>query len=332
MTQLQVYSNGLSLYYLISYFIKVAFIGCLLLFVFQKIQNQLKKYVDYINLLESKLREINETHDTLSRDFIVYKEENKNLINEFTHTIINCNEHMRLLEDNLCQINIDKKLNDKLIENTCNEFTHKIINCNERMCMLEDNLCQINIDKKLNDKLIENTCDEYRYMKSEISNIYSHINDKHILIGYKLDQEIIIPVFESSIAYNISTYCCNCFIVSQLKYLKNIKEINIMMVLDKMFIFDNIELNELYSIKGSHGWAPAILNFDRLIQEKYVNYLVVSQGMLSYSNGIMWLLRPEVSYKEKMYVKNGVKKLYNQLKADNIELTMPDELRDWVFK
>ena len=190
------------------------------------------------------------------------------------------------------------------------------------MRLLEDNLCQINIDKKLNDKLIENTCDEYRYMKSEISNIYSHINDKPILIGYQLNGGVIVPVFESSIAYNICIFCCNCFIVSQLKYLKNIKKINIMSVLDKMFIFDNIEVDELRSINGIERWHNERLNPKRFDKE---NYLVVSHG-------IMELLRPEVSYKEKIYFKNGIKKLYNQLKADNIELTMPDELKDWVFK
>jgi hypothetical protein len=292
MTQLQVYSNGLSLYYLTRYFIfvvvKETFIGCLLLFAFKKIQNQLKKCVDYINLLESKLREINETHDTLSRDFIVYKEENKNLINELTHTIINCNEHMRLLEEKLCQINIDKNLNDKLIENTSNEC---------------------------------------KYIKGEISNIYSHINDKPILIGYQLNAGMV-PVFESPIAYNITIFCCDCFIVSQLKYLKNIKEINIMSLSDKMFIFDNIELEELRSIGGIQGWNNERLNPNRFDKE---NYFVVTGAMICCSNGNMGINRPGVSYKEKMYFKNGIKKLYNQLKSYNIELTMPDELKDFVF-
>jgi hypothetical protein len=420
MTQLQVYSNKLSLYYLFSYWIFVAFkfvlVGCILLYIYQGIQNFIRKYNDKINLLEGNLREIREQYDILLSELFLSKEENKNKnknnekINDkinllegnlrktreqydiLSNELIvnkeenkNNNNKINLLEGNLSEINKkydillselflskeenkNKNKNNDFINDKINllegnlrktreqydilsnelivskeenkKFRNEIIDrFTQRFIRLQDNLAIIEIEKSEDYKLIENKITSFsNMMKREICQMNSLINNNYLLIGYKIvGLTPIIPVLECSSASNIFEGIidnrCDCFIVSQLKHFKNIKTIDIMKVVDKMFIFDRIDLNELYSNNERTGRKNNMLNLDRLTQENNPNYFVVCRGLFCYYNGNssngLALFREKHEYK--MYGKNGVKKLHDKLKEINIDLLMPDELRDFVF-
>jgi hypothetical protein len=83
-----------------------------------------------------------------------------------------------------------------------------------------------------------------------------NMRNSDIHIGYNIRKNgsyLVIPVFESPNATNIFNNGdpgYDCIIIRQLQFLRNITKINIMNVADNMFIFDNVELNELYSISG----------------------------------------------------------------------------------
>ena len=98
MSQLQVYSTNLSLYYLFSYktiiAIKVIFIGFILLCLLRKMQKQINIYIDNINLLECKLKEINKKYDMLHIEIT----ENNTITNELTSKITDCIENIYVLE------------------------------------------------------------------------------------------------------------------------------------------------------------------------------------------------------------------------------------------
>ena len=104
-----------------------------------------------------------------------------------------------------------------------------------------------------------------------------------------------------------------------------------MAFVDKMFVFNGIGLLELHLNHGKAGTNHSMLNCDRMAKENNPNYFVVIRGLFCYYNGGSSLALFRESYEIKMYVKNGVKKLNDKLKEINIDLLMPDELRDFVF-
>jgi hypothetical protein len=228
---------------------------------------------------------------------------------------------INLLEYKLNEIN--KKYDtiySEIVENKTitSELTCKITTCNEHIRDLEYNLYQLNNTISLNDKL----------MKSACSSLHSQISNNRVLIGYKMySHEIIVPVFESIDASNIfDRHVCDCFIVNQFKYFKNIKKINIMHATDKMFIFGNTELNKLV---GRHGQENSMLDVTKRVQENNPNYFVVWSEVFCYTgHGYCLFKQP---YNVQMYVKNRVKKLYEQLLEMDIELTMSNELRDYCL-
>ena len=301
MTQLQVYSNKLSFYYLFGYFVivavKIALVGVIFFYIFQQIQKRVKNFIDKFNLLEDNLREVNKKYDILLSELIVRKEEYKNLSN---------NQELRTLE---------------------------------LFSSLENKLIQMNENNNKNNELIELKFSESTaIMESELYKLNSQINNDYVLIGYKFIgmKNSVIPIVESVNTFTMfegSILVYDCFIVSQLKYFKNIKEINIMSVVDKMFLFNGIPLSELYLNNSGHsGQNNSMLNCERMAKENKPNYFVVIRGLFCYINGGSSLALFRESYEIKMYVKNGVKKLYNELKKININLTMPDDLWDFVFK
>jgi uncharacterized protein YoxC len=252
----------------------VIIIGFILLGLLQKIQKQIKIYIDTINLLEYKLNEINKKYDMIHT-------ENNTITSELTCKITTCSENIRDLENNLSQINNTIALNDKLIENAC-------------------------------------------------SRLHSQISYNRILIGYRMytneTHDFLVPVFETIDSSTIfDPNVCDWFIVNQFKYFKNIKQINLMSAIDKIFIFGNTELNKLSRRSGVDGMC----NVPRIVQENNPNYFVVWDGVFGYSSDGNNLFKNP--YYVQMYAKNNVKKLYEQLKEMDIELTMPDELRDYCL-
>ena len=117
MTQIQVYSNKLSFYYSLGYFVifsvKISFVGALFFYIFQQIQKRVKNFIDKFNLLEDKLREINKKYDILLSEFIDSKEEYKILSNiKELQTL----ELFSSLENKLLQMNENNNKNNELIE------------------------------------------------------------------------------------------------------------------------------------------------------------------------------------------------------------------------
>ena len=243
------------------------------------------------------MREINKKYDILLSELIVSKDENKNLSN---------NQELRTME-------LFSSLENKLIEmNENNDKDNELIEF----------------------KFAETTT----IMESELFKLKSQINNDYVILGYKFiynGDYLAIPIVESVntfIMFEREAVLYHCFIVSQLKYFKNIKKINIMSVVDKVFVFNGTDLNELYlNNSGYSGPNNSMLNCDRMVKENNPNYFVVYRCFFCYSNGGSSLNLFNQSYEIKMYIKNGVKKLYNELKKINIDLLMPDELRDFVF-
>jgi FtsZ-binding cell division protein ZapB len=228
---------------------------------------------------------------------------------------------INLLEYKLNEIN--KKYDTIYSENNTNtsELTCKITTCNEHIRDLENNLYEINNTIALNDKLIENAC----------SSLHSQISNNRILIGYRIysneTRDFLVPVFEpidSSTIFDPNV--CDWFIVNQLKYFKNIKKINLMTAVDKMFIFGNSELNKL---SERSGHEHRVSDVTRMVQENNPNYFVVWQDVFGYTGDGFCLFKQP--YNVQMYAKNRVKKLYEQLLEMDIKLTMPDELRDYCL-
>jgi len=306
MTQVQVYSNNLSLYYLFSKWLfvtfKFGFIGFILLYLFQQIQKHIKIYIDKINTLEGKLREINEKYYKLKRQFTLNIEENKKFSNEFSLQML---KRVRILED-------QHFINNELIQNKITESNNTI----------NSELCKLN---------------------SQINN--------YVLIGYKIlnGSNQIIPVIESSTASNIfkdtplvdGIPYCDCFIVNQLKYFKNIKEIDIMKVTNKMFIFNNVDLNDLFIGNSELQFLAEyyISNIQNMISDDNPNHIIFMSSLFTNhpGTGRLNLFHRYIDHNKpscdfNMYVKNGVRKLHDELKKFDIKLIMPDELRDFVFK
>jgi FtsZ-binding cell division protein ZapB len=211
----------------------------------------------------------------------------------------------------------------EIVENDTitSELTSKITTCNENIRDLENNLYEINDTITLNDEL----------MKSACSSLHSQISNNRILIGYRIysneTHDIFVPVFEPIDASTIfDPNTCDWFIVNQLKYFKNIKKINLMTAVNKMFIFGNPDLNKL---SGRSGHKHRIYDVTQMVQENNPNYFMVWQDVFCYTGDGFCLFKQP--YNVQMYAKNRVKKLYEQLLEMDIELTMPNELRDYCL-
>jgi len=243
------------------------------------------------------------------------------LLLKIKRQIKNYIDTINLLEYKLNEIN--KKYDTIYSENNTNtsELTCKITTCNEHIRDLEYNLYQVNNTIALNDKLIENAC----------SSLHSQISNNRILIGYRIysneTHDFLVPVFEPIDASTIFDQpVCDWFIVNQLKYFKNIKKINLMTAVNKMFIFGNPELNKL---SGRSSYEHSLYDVARMVQENNPNYFMVWQDVFCYTGDGFCLFKQP--YNVQMYAKNRVKKLYEQLLEMDIELTMPDELRDYCL-
>ena len=360
MTQIQSYSKNLSIHYIYTYWIfvyitlviKLTFIIGIVLFIYLKIQRQIKKYTDTINLFENKLTEITEKYNTLRSEFTIYKEETTNAMDELTYKIIQYKQHNQLLDntvhlitENYNILSSEFTIYKEETTNAMDEHTHKITQYKQHNQLLDNAVHQINIDKEfekeISETFIETTCAEINYIKTEIVNLYS-LNG--ILIGYNFVHRdtgpvVVVPVFVSptdTLFNHQKVLIVDCLIVSQLKFLKNVKKLDIAYIFDKMFIIDNIEMTELYSMSMKFSRCPTdsrgMCNCDRLVEENRTDYFVVLSLLLQYEGNSIALFKENVSYKSKMYVKNGIKNLYNKLNEVNIELIMPDELYDFVFK
>ena len=354
MTQIQSYSKNLSIHYIYTYWIfvyitlviKLTFIIGIVLFIYLKIQRQIKKYTDTINLFENKLTEITEKYNTLRSEFTIYKEKNVNIIDEVIYKVIqdNQNKHTEITEK-YNTLRSEFTIYKEETTNAMDELTYKIIQYKQHNQLLDNAVHQINIDKEfekeISETFIETTCAEINYIKTEIVNLYS-LNG--ILIGYNFVHRdtgpvVVVPVFVSptdTLFNHQKVLIVDCLIVSQLKFLKNVKKLDIAYIFDKMFIIDNIEMTELYSMSMKFSRCPTdsrgMCNCDRLVEENRTDYFVVLSLLLQYEGNSIALFKENVSYKSKMYVKNGIKNLYNKLNEVNIELIMPDELYDFVFK
>lgn len=221
--------------------------------------------------------------------------------------------------------NIQTQLND--VETRNEEFVISSIGQLETSLGMIENIARENVEK----------------MKCEINKLQLNICNSDIHIGYNImsSSGLVVPVFESpnttSIFNGLPHY--DCIIIRQLRFLQNITEINIMNVLNVMFIFDNVELNELYSHVINGG--PRVLNMSKILHDNNPNYVVLYKDLLSCKVGPMSLLNERKFYSAggvmdvdnavRAYMKNGIRKLYERLRDIHIELTMPSELREFVL-
>lgn len=341
-----------------------------LLYIIKQIHQCVKKYVDKVSLLENMMIEINKKYHLSCDEFIVYKATNEVLVNELTKTIcvlesrielryriaeeenadlkhntdvqIN-NIHLRCIkaEEELEAKNTDLDhcvaFNVNRLDLWCRKLEQEDVNSKEYYKIyttklekeLKDQALRIELLADENHKTDEIVC----VLNEEIS---SRIND-NILIGYKIKNDFITPLFESSSASNIfiNIPLFDFVFVKALQYFKNIKEIDIMGVTDKMFIFENIEFTELVTTLNNNNSNSRLtiqnmLDCNKLTKENNPTYFVVCRGLFSYIQGELCLFRE--SREVQMYVKNGVNKLYNKLKEMNIELKMPNQIYNFVFK
>ena len=184
-------------------------------------------------------------------------------------------------------------------------------------------------------------------MKCEINKLQLNICNSDIHIGYNIRKNgcnIVVPVFESPKTTNIfnnSDPGYDCIIIRQLRFLRNITKINIMNVGDIMFIFDNVELNELYSKAGKGHRVNRgnedyhMLNIPLIVKENNPKYFVLFRGLLGYNsnnNNRLVLFNEPHDVDLRAYMKNGIRELYERLRDIQIELTMPSELREFVLR
>ena len=312
--------------------IKIGFIGILLALLFQKIKNTIQLYIDKINLLENKLVRINENYKSLADNF-----------NQHTHL-----EDLMWVEINKSHDVLENKINetyDKLKSETNNSYDelkcdvkkHKQIITgleNELFQMnetLAETTCAISEINKTCTHLIEDIDIENKNIKSEISNLNSFITNNDVFIGYKpihksANNAIHLPLFASSNIdidsfYKIMSSGIELIVVNQLKFLKKITKIKLDHLINKVIIFDNIWFRELHN----EGFTQS----GTIIKENNPHYFVV-YGDFIITNGICsW--SPVASLEQKVYMKNGITKMFNTLKNINIELVIPDSL-DIDFK
>ena len=360
MTQLQVYSNNVSFYYIFGYGVFLAVcvgtIGWILLDVFHQIQTQVKHYVDSIACLENKIKEMEARYEVLCRESAETKDETMEHVVHLTQQIIcleeksakNVNRYMDSivgLENKIKEMDARHEkemiamyevLSRESVE-TKDEAMEHVGNLTQQIICLEENLTQLNTVNNRNKKIMDTELVE---RKTEIAQIYSRIEQNGVLIGYDFDTSvrILIPVIESATASILSGFSpystCHCYRVDQFKYLSNLTEINIMsMCMDfSMWVFDDIPLEVYLQWRNKAFMGNGLPDMDYVCKENDSRFFVLEREWMSYTNGVLIIRQPNIAYVHKMYFKNGVKQLHKQLKGMDIELKMPAELFDFVFR
>jgi len=360
MTQLQVYSNNVSFYYLFGYGVFLAVcvgtIGWILLDVFHQIQTWVNHYGDSIAGLENKIKEMEARYEVLCRESAKTKDETMEHVVYLTQQIIcleenfvkNVNRYMDSiagLETKIKEmearhekemIAMYEVLSRESVE-TKDEAMEHVGNLTQQIICLEENLTQLNSANNRNKKIMDT---ELAERKTEIAQIYSRIEQNGVLIGYRFDvnEKRIIPVIESATASILSGFSpystCDCYRVDQFKYLSNLTEINIMsMCMDfSMWVFDDIPLEVYSQWRNKAFMGNGRPDVDYVCKENDSRYFVLEREWMSYTNGVLTIRQPNIAYVHKMYFKNGVKQIHKQLKGMDIELKMPAELFDFVFR
>ena len=312
--------------------IKIGFIGILLALLFQKIKNTIQLYIDKINLLENKLVRINENYNSLADKF-----------NQHTHL-----EDLMWVEINKSHDVLENKINetyDKLKSETNNSYDelkcdvkkHKQIITgleNELFQMnetLAETTCAISEINKTCTHLIEDIDIENKNIKSEISNLNSFVTNNDVFIGYKpihksANNAIPLPLFASSNIdidsfYKIMAFGIELIVVNQLKFLKKITKIKLNHLINKVIIFNNIWFKKLHN----EGFTQS----KTIIKKNNPHYFVVYGDFIMHNGICSW--SPVATLEQKVYIKNGITKMFKLLKNINIELVIPDSL-DIDFK
>jgi len=267
---------------------------------------QMNEKIDKMNeniCYEDAINEISDTCDKLTSIFNVYKEETNNSYDELKCDVKKHKQIITGLENELFQ------MNETLAETTCA-------------------ISEIN---KTCTHLIEDIDIENKNIKSEISNLNSFVTNNDVFIGYKPihkgpNTSILLPLIASTNIdidsfYKIMEFGVELIVVNQLKFLKKITKIKLDHLINKVIIFDNIWFRELHN----EGFTQS----GTIIKENNPHYFVV-YGDFIMPNGICsW--SPVASLEQKVYMKNGITKMFNTLKNINIELVIPDSL-DIDFK
>ena len=267
---------------------------------------QMNEKIDKMNeniCYEDAINEISDTCDKLTSIFNVYKEETNNSYDELKCDVKKHKQIITGLENELFQ------MNETLAETTCA-------------------ISEIN---KTCTHLIEDIDIENKNIKSEISNLNSFVTNNDVFIGYKPihkgpNNSIPLPLIASTNIdidsfYKIMEFGVELIVVNQLKFLKKITKIKLDHLINKVIIFDNIWFRELHN----EGFTKS----GTIIKENNPHYFVV-YGDFIMPNGICsW--SPVASLEQKVYMKNGITKMFNTLKNINIELVIPDSL-DIDFK
>jgi len=264
---------------------------------------QMNEKIDKMNesiCYEDAINEISDTCDKLTSIFNVYKEETNNSYDELKCDVKKHKQIITGLENELFQ------MNETLAETTCA-------------------ISEIN---KTCTHLIEDIDIENKNIKSEISNLNSFTINNSIFIGYKFDY-CVRPIFVLSCETMICDYV-SCLIINQLKNFKCIRKIDITELYGKMVIFDDTNLKELNELNVQKGSKGSLSDAHHIVDENNTKYFIIITHLIENFSDYPPLLNLDKKFG--IYIKNGIKKLHNKLHYLNIELTMTDELYNFVFK
>jgi len=193
---------------------------------------------------------------------------------------------------------------------------------------LAETTCAISEINKTCTHLIEDIDIENKNIKSEISNLNSFTINNSIFIGYKFDY-CVRPIFVLSCETMICDYV-SCLIINQLKNFKCIRKIDITELYGKMVIFDDTNLKELNELNVQKGSKGSLSDAHHIVDENNTKYFIIITHLIENFSDYPPLLNLDKKFG--IYIKNGIKKLHNKLHYLNIELTMTDELYNFVFK
>lgn len=283
----------------------------------QNIINLNDKYDDKIFRLYSILDELKET-------FNIQKNNNENAIINIERNIVETvtNYQDKNEEINLLIKNIEKKIIKKN-DDQINKL-NKTINENLQYSMSKYQLASES--REINENF-----------QGLINSLYNELNNKlnneYILIGYsKIDDGKSVPQFISSMVDDINLILpqCNLLLLSQLKYLKNIKE---------------IKLTDIMNFE--YGHSCKIFYYGKLIQKHHLNYLSgdyysncfrddidetsfkqhiknINNEFMQFPNGIFNISKLNESRKfVKEYCSEGILNINNILKENGIKLIIP---------
>jgi predicted nucleic acid-binding Zn-ribbon protein len=267
---------------------------------------QMNEKIDKMNeniCYEDAINEISDTCDKLTSIFNVYKEETNNSYDELKCDVKKHKQIITGLENELFQ------MNETLAETTCA-------------------ISEIN---KTCTHLIEDIDIENKNIKSEISNLNSFVTNNDVFIGYKpihksANNAIPLPLFASSNIdidsfYKIMAFGIELIVVNQLKFLKKITKIKLNHLINKVIIFNNIWFKKLHN----EGFTQS----KTIIKKNNPHYFVVYGDFIMHNGICSW--SPVATLEQKVYIKNGITKMFKLLKNINIELVIPDSL-DIDFK